>query len=1295
MKRTRVLAKKATVYALSLLLTVCSFSSLGQAQVATTSRITGTVSDPQKAVVPNAEVVVKNIETGAEYKTRVGEDGTFTIPSLPVGVYAVVVTAPGFKKTEVTNVKTELGGASTVSITLEVGAATETITVSSGAEILQKESTTVGSVITGRQITELPFTSRDALDLVLNLPGTQTPGRPRTSTVNGLPKAALNISLDGVNIQDNTLRSSDGFFTYIRPRIDAIEEVQISTATPGAESSGQGAVQIKFITKAGTNDYHGGGWWYHRNPVLNSNFYFNKLNRIRDPENPGCDPTVPGCLVETPRARVLLNQFGFKVGGPITPWLKDRAFFFFAYDDYRLPEQQVRTRTILSPDAERGIFRYPGGPAAGVNLLAVAAARGFPGTFDPTIQKIVTDIRSSTSVGAVVDSSDPNVQSFTFTNTGGQKRRFPTLRLDYNVTSKHHIEAIYNYQDFASTVDFLNSADPAYPAPLPQILGSQGSDRFSLVTALRSQLSSTVVNEARFGLTGGTVVFFPEAAPASFESFGGIAPVLSTIISNPYSAATLTPQRRNAPVQQFSDTVSLVKGRHNLNIGASFSRNSLFSQLSGGSQVPTVNFGINTTDPAISVFTNTGSTATLPGADATQLARARFLYAMLTGRVTAVNFNARLDEDTKEYSLLPSTIARQARKEFGLFFQDSFKYRPNLTLNYGLRWEPVLATRHTNEVYTRTTFNGLFGVSGPGNLFAPGVLEGSPTQYFPIKKDDKLFNNDYNNLAPSFGFAWSPSFKGGWLKSLFGDGDKTVIRGGASVSYFTSGLNEFESIYGGNPGLTKLVSARAGIEFTPGSVLFRNGLPPLQPLPTVTFPFSPVLGNGANDFDPNIATPYVTSWTFGIQRELTRDTVFEARYVGNHGTKLLRQYDINEVNIFENGFLQEFIAAQSNLAIAVAAGRAANFRNQGLPGQVNLPIFTGSFGSATSTLFGNATFVNQLQQGQAGATAGLLGNSSANFVFQTNRLAAGLPANLFIANPSVYGGGSFLMTNGADSTYNSLQLELRRRLSHGLLVQGSYVFAKSITDFFASSSASFRQPRTIRNNRLDKGPSPFDIRHAFKLNYIYELPVGPGHKFANFGGAIGKVLEGWQTDGIIRWQSSAPFLLTSGRATVNGSDSGVELVGIDAKGLQDLLKIRKDPLAATRGTVFFLPDDIIENTLRAFGLRPGTPTGRYIAPASTPGKFGSFLYLHQPSFFRADMSIIKKTRITESVNVEFRTEFLNIFNTVQFLVNGPASDAQTQGIGLTFGQTSQAYQDTSTTNDPGGRLIQFVLRVNF
>jgi hypothetical protein len=445
--------------------------------------------------------------------------------------------------------------------------------------------------------------------------------------------------------------------------------------------------------------------------------------------------------------------------------------------------------------------------------------------------------------------------------------------------------------------------------------------------------------------------------------------------------------------------------------------------------------------------------------------------------------------------------------------------------------------------------------------------------------------------------------------------------------------------------------------------------------------------------------------------------VFEARYVGNHSIGITRNINLNEVNIFGNGFLEEFRAAQNNLAIFRAAfpkcgtpgNQACSFRNNELPGQVGLPIFEASFGTGTAVSnFTSTSFTSPMLQGQAGAVANLLSNTTANAAFQANRVDARLFSNLFIANPSVLGATATLQNNSGSSTYNSLQLELRRRFANGLLLQGSYVWSKalsnvtSFTSLFNANQSG--QGHSIRTPGLDKGASAFDLRHAFKLNYIYELPFGAGRKFDYRGpaGVIGKVIEGWQTDGLIRWQSGRVFPLVSGRNTVNQFDSGVELVGMTAKELQEMVKIRKDPAAASRGSVLWLPDDVIKNTLIAFGLQPGTPSGRYIAPASTPGQFGSFIYLRGPGFFRADLSLVKKTRIAEKSDVEFRVEFLNAFNHTNFLIGnfgvGDVSNADANTVSvntLTFGQTTHAYRDSSTTNDPGGRLIQMVLRINF
>src|SRR5258708_4712205 len=235
--------------ALMCLVAAGSVMALGQ----NTTPLKGTVVDVNGALIAGATVKAKSQSTGQEFTATSDDQGGFTIPALDNGLYDVTVTSTGFKTSEVKDVKVTVGVITAINIAMQVGGASEVINVTGTGEILQTQSANIGNTITGRQITELPFVSRNVLDLITNLPGTNTPGTTRTASVNGLPKGTLNITYDGINVQDNLLKSSDGFFTIIQPRVDAVDEVTLSTATPGADSNAEGATQIKFVTKSGTN----------------------------------------------------------------------------------------------------------------------------------------------------------------------------------------------------------------------------------------------------------------------------------------------------------------------------------------------------------------------------------------------------------------------------------------------------------------------------------------------------------------------------------------------------------------------------------------------------------------------------------------------------------------------------------------------------------------------------------------------------------------------------------------------------------------------------------------------------------------------------------------------------------------------------------------------------------------------------------------------------------------------------------------------------------------------------------
>jgi carboxypeptidase family protein len=1284
-----------------------SFLAFGQ--TGATAPLSGTVLDPTGALISGATVIVKNKANGAEFKATTTGNGAYTVPALGSGVYTVTVDAPGFKKAVVENVKIDVGVPATANVTMEVGAATDSVIIQGGAEVLQTQSANVATTITGREITELPLTSRDALDLVLLLPGTTTPGRPRTSTINGLPKGALNITMDGVNVQDNLLKSNDGFFTYIRPRLDAVDEVTVSTATPGAESSGEGAVQLKFVTRAGNNEFHGSVYEYHRNPALSANYWFNNRDLAPDRQTG-----------KAPRDRILLNQYGFRVGGPI---IKDRAFFFVNYEEYRLPEQTTRQRTILSTQAQSGIYQYDSGRDP-VNLFDLAKKNNQEFTPDPLVSKLLADIRQSTTTtgGINPNTGDPNTNFFSFTNTGGQKRYFPTVRLDFNLTSKHHIENIWNYQSFGGVTDFLNNVDPAFPG-FPNN-GSQISNRFSNVTALRSTLTSTLVNEARFGLTGGTLLFNPDVNSGQFANQGGYSLNLnspintSTNLGLTNATVTRAPSRRNSPVWQFNDTINWSRGAHNVNFGFSFTQINLWSSSVADGVVRQITFGLGPNDTnAQNMFT----TANFPGASPAQLDQAKAIYSVLTGHVSSVSGSYALDETSNQYTLNGNRIQRARQRETGLFAQDTWRFRQNLTLTGGLRWEVQYPFVIQNNGFTQTTYPGLFGRSGEGNFFQPNNTPGSITQFTEFQNGDTAYPTKYKNIAPSLGLSWSPNFKNGLFKRVFGEGGQSVFRAGYSLAYNREGMNVVLATLGSNPGGTQpgTQSISVGSQgFTPNGVLLRDGIPALTNQPTLKFPITSAIDKSANGFYPGLDTGYVQSWTLGWQRELSKDTAIEVRYVGNRGIKLWRQYNLNEVNLVENGFFNEFKAAQKNLMICrmnadacklaqansklVSAANisADNFANWGLPGQAPLPSMLAFFGGTNgASSFRTATFLNALDATRPNAI-GFATSIYQNSTLVSNGVTGGLSRNFFVTNPDVSTslagtGGAFLVDNGGRTSYDSLVIELRRRLSKGLLVQGSYVFSRAFTNMFASSSSVFSQPTTLRDPSLDKSPSPFGITHGFKTDWIYELPIGKGKALlGNAGGVLDRIVGGWEYHGAARVQSGTPFDIPN-----------VQLVGMTLNELQDSVKVRKDAKA-----VYFLPQDIVDNTRRAFGTLSGTPTGKYLASpnyldaTAFNGQKGlSHVVLYGPRFARFDMSAVKRFKITERVNFEVRAELLNALNNINFIVGNASNDVNTitgsggtNGVGGTsFGQLTQAYRDTSTTNDAGGRSIQFVGRINF
>jgi hypothetical protein len=296
---------------LVLVLVACGVTG---AHAQTTALITGVVRDSSGGVVAGATVVIKEDQTGQTFRAVSGANGSYQVPALQAGSYTVTASLKGFKTAEAKGIRVAPGQPVTVNITLEVGNPTETVTVISGAELINTETATVASTLNSDQLLALPTPTRNALNAVTFLPGVNTAGINRDSTINGLPESFYSITLDGVSNNDNFLRSSDGFFASVYPRQDAVEAVSVTVAAAGAQvGGGTGAVTMAFQTRSGGNRFTGSAYEYYRNPNLNSNYYFNEVNNL-------------------PKNDVILHQYGFRVGGPIyIPGLfdgRDKAFFF-------------------------------------------------------------------------------------------------------------------------------------------------------------------------------------------------------------------------------------------------------------------------------------------------------------------------------------------------------------------------------------------------------------------------------------------------------------------------------------------------------------------------------------------------------------------------------------------------------------------------------------------------------------------------------------------------------------------------------------------------------------------------------------------------------------------------------------------------------------------------------------------------------------------------------------------------------------------------------------------------------
>jgi hypothetical protein len=1173
-----------------------------------------------------------------------------------VGTYTVKVEKQGFKTFISTSNPVNVNQPATVDVALEVGGLSDVVTVVSSAELVQTSSSgNFGNTVEQRTLETLPIVGsrgRNPLTFILFQPGvvsTQDITAGGGIHVHGSRDRAFNYTLDGIDSNESSFGGSN--LSPIRTNPDSITQFQVVTSNFTAELGRSSGAQITLVTRSGTNEFHGTGFWFYQTPGLNANEYGNKINTR----------LVNGVPTEQPRGQFVQHIFGGSLGGPI---LKDKLFFFTNLQLLRSYDTQLVTRTVYTAQARQGIFRYRndgvGNAPAGATNSAVDASGNLIipaakissyniGTsdplcltqptncgLDPTIQGLIglTPLPNNFSVGDGL-----NTAGFSFAAPQREKQYDFTTKVDYNMTDRSLLYVRYAQGQQNTFGDSGNGGRRAFPDS-PANFVDTFRDPKNLAINYRWTPTGNITNEFVIGGNRYAFSFNNPDKNANTNPPFTFSNTLETgipAVQDPLNFQPPINNLRRITTYQVVDNITFVRNSHTYKGGLNLryqKHEDLRSSVGGGTSNTnrSVNFSAPTPGSAFNI-----PTSGINGTDRTRLINT---VNALLGRVGTIQ-QSFVAQDNNSYAPAGTLYNFDARyAEYDFYFQDSWKIRPNLVFDYGLRWEPKMAPRSASGP-----------VLVPNQLVKLGAAPSNTLRWV----EGKLFDDDWNNFGPSVGLAWDP----------FKDG-KTSVRVNYRLAY--DRINSFAAgsqIFPNTPGTTLSISNTSFGNSANEQGRVRFGLPALAPPATPEqlrqpIPFST---NSVTVFDPDFRFPKVNQWGLSIQRELGKGMVFEANYIGRRGVGLFGGYDLNQVDIFarDPGCAETYLEAFNTLRNSSTA--TSCLINKLLSSDTRR-------GATTGSAFFRTLFPTQLTQGNVAATAISLSQRQNNTSGTPRTIeASGVSPFFFQPYPQFTGAVNVLDSNDF-STYHAMELQLSRRFAQGFSFQIAYTLAKSLdTRSFDPTQTQVARgtlqsagatPFDLRNRRLNYARSDFDRRHSLQGYFVYDLPFGRGRQFLkDVPGVLDQLIGGWEVAGVLVWTSGRPFTVYSGINTVSNA------------------------VSSTPNCTGCTPDMgrvLVENGLNFYF--DANQRAMFSLPA--PGEQGNLPrnFFDVDGYFNLDMVVGKKFGITESSNLEFRAEIKNA-------TNHPSFDNPTATLTSSiFGRI----RDSVTSN---ARRIQLAMKFTF